>query len=196
MIRKHTSKQQVEVVVPENDTLPGLATDWLRVIESQVRTLRFGSTGISIHDGRVVGLRAAPRFVSTRPPDPGKKPNDQSSFFHDFPTTRKSCPGRFVISPSLLERHGIVTELSQFDVPKESGVLILFTVLTARQTPNKKQLNCRASQGIPIFKTSLSPVIPGGWILCASRVSWSVRGGIAWNRRGACLPGHGRRRDC
>jgi hypothetical protein len=73
MIRKHTSKQQVEVVVPENDTLPGLATDWLRVIESQVRTLRFGSTGISIHDGRVVGLRAAPRFVSTRPPDPGKK---------------------------------------------------------------------------------------------------------------------------
>jgi hypothetical protein len=39
--------------------LPGLATDWIRVIESQVRNLRFGSTGISIHDGRVVRIESS-----------------------------------------------------------------------------------------------------------------------------------------
>lgn len=59
MSRKHTTKNQVEVVVPENNTLPGLATDWLRVIESQVRSLRFGSIGITIHDGRVVQIETS-----------------------------------------------------------------------------------------------------------------------------------------
>ena len=46
-------------MVPKNDTLPGLATDWLRVIESQVRSLRFGSIGITIHDGRVVQIETS-----------------------------------------------------------------------------------------------------------------------------------------
>ncbi|MFZ4716294.1 MAG: YezD family protein [Chthoniobacterales bacterium] len=59
MSRKNTTKDQVEVVVPENDTPPGLATDWLRMIESQVRNLRFGSIGITIHDGRVVQIETS-----------------------------------------------------------------------------------------------------------------------------------------
>jgi hypothetical protein len=59
MSRKQTTKHQVEVVVPENDTPPGLATEWLRVIESQVRSLRFSSTGITIHEGRMVQFKTS-----------------------------------------------------------------------------------------------------------------------------------------
>jgi hypothetical protein len=56
MSRKRTTKHRIEVVVPGNNTLPGLATDWLCMIMSKVRGLRFGSIGITIHDGREVQI--------------------------------------------------------------------------------------------------------------------------------------------
>ncbi|MCX6960763.1 MAG: YezD family protein [Verrucomicrobia bacterium] len=52
-------QNQAEIVSMEGNRWPRQAKDWLHVIEEQARGLRFGSIGITIHDGRVVQIETS-----------------------------------------------------------------------------------------------------------------------------------------
>jgi hypothetical protein len=71
-------QNQAEIVSMEDDRQPRHAKDWLHVIEEQARGLRFGSIGITIHDGRVVQIETSSkvRFDKKAPLDvPGFQDN-------------------------------------------------------------------------------------------------------------------------
>jgi hypothetical protein len=71
-------QNQAEIVSMEDDRQPRYAKDWLNVIEEQARGLRFGSIGITIHDGRVVQIETSSkvRFDRKAPLDvPGFQVN-------------------------------------------------------------------------------------------------------------------------
>lgn len=71
-------QNQVEIVSMVDDRQPRHAKDWLHVIEEQAMGLRFGSIGITIHDGRVVQIETSSkvRFDRKAPLDvPGFQDN-------------------------------------------------------------------------------------------------------------------------
>jgi hypothetical protein len=52
-------QNQADIVSMEDDRRPRHEKGWLHVIEEQARGLRFGSIGITIHDGRVVQIETS-----------------------------------------------------------------------------------------------------------------------------------------